>query len=236
MRRFSLALLTVTMGAATLEAQMPRRPSAYSNNPGFWLTAGVSGFRANTVNDGVSSSIWDFGNSTNLAYRGSIEKGGNNGSSFGLAGSWSHVPFLYASTLTTPGAGGGVQCASSTQSCDAHLDLMTLVATFHSGGGMGFHQVLELNGGVVAYRNLKRDSDGAKLTPTGGNIDPLFALGYGFGYGLSDRTNIDILSDYSFAIHERKSLSNGTSNTNSMPGLRVSLRMGFGGGAPPRRR
>lgn len=229
MRRFSLALSAVMFTAAALSAQMPRRPSAYTNSPGFWITAGVSGFRANSVNDGLSASTWDFGNSTNLAYRGSIEKGGTNGSSFGLAGSWSHVPFLYSSTAFTPAAGvGGVQCAT-TPSCDAHLDLITLVATFHSGGGMGFHQVLELNGGVVAYRNLKRDSDGEKLAPTGGNIDPLFALGYGFGYGLTDRTNLDILSDYSFAIHERKALSNGTSNTNSMPGLRVSLRMGFGG-------
>jgi hypothetical protein len=228
MRRFSLAILTVVMSAGTLSAQMPRRPSAYSNSPGFWLTGGISGFRANAVNDGVSGSTWDFGNSTNFAYRGSIEKGGSNGSSFGLAGSWSHVPFLYTS-VTTPGTGvGGVQCEFTT-SCDAHLDLMTLVATFHSGGGIGFHQVLELNGGVVAYRNLKRDSDGAKLAPTGGNIDPLFALGYGFGYGLSDRTNLDFTSDYTFAIHERKALSNGTSNTNSMPGLRLSLRMGFGG-------
>ena len=211
--------------AATLSAQMPRRPSAYTNNPGFWITAGVSGFRANVVNDGVSASTWNFGNSTNFAYRGSIEKGGNNGSSFGVAGSWSHVPFVYTSTGVFPPAGG---CAG-TLSCEAHLDLMTLVATFHSGGGIGFHQVLELNGGVVAYRNLKRKSDGAKLTPSGGNVDPLFALGYGFGYGLSDRTNLDIISDYSFAIHERKDLSSGNSNTNSMPGLRASLRMGFGG-------
>jgi hypothetical protein len=227
MRRFSLALLTVMSSTATLSAQMPRRPSAYSNDPGLWITAGVSGFRANAVNDGVSASRWDFGNSTNFAYRGSIEKGGNNGSSFGVAGSWSHVPFLYTPTGVPPALGGG-PCLNAS-SCDAHLDLMTLVATFHSGAGIGFHQVLELNGGVVAYRNLKRDSDGATLAPTGGNIDPLFALGYGFGYGLSDRTNLDILSDYSFAVHERTSLSNGTSNTNSMPGLRVSLRMGFGG-------
>ena len=124
---------------------------------------------------------------------------------------------------------GGAQCLSA--SCDAHLDLMTLVATFHSGAGVGFHQIVELNGGIVAYRNLKQDSDGAKLAPSGGNIDPLFALGYGFGYGLSDRTNLDIISDYSFALHERKDLSNGTSNTNSMPALRLSLRMGFGGTA-----
>ncbi len=223
MRRFFLALLTLMFGAGTLSAQMPRRPSAYTNSPDYWITAGISGFRANVVNDGTSASTWNFGNSTNFAYRGSIEKGGTNGSS---------VPFQYTSTgavLTT----GGAQCLSG--SCDAHLDLMTLMATFHSGAGIGFHQVLELNGGVVAYRNLKRDSDGAKLAPTGGNIDPLFALGYGFGYGLSDRTNVDIISDYSFAIHERKDLSNGTSNTNSMPALRLSLRMGFGGSAARRK-
>lgn len=230
MRRYSLALLTLTFGAGTLSAQMPRRPSAYTNNPSYWITAGIVGFRANVVNDGTSGSTWNFGNSTNFAYRGSIELGGNNGSSFGVAGSWSHVPFQYSSTGTVIiNSANGAQCLSG--SCDAHLDLMTLVATFHSGAGIGFHQVLELNGGVVAYRNLKRDSDGAKLAPTGGNIDPLFALGYGFGYGLSDRTNLDIISDYSFAIHERKNLSNGTSNTNSMPALRLSLRMGFGGSA-----
>jgi len=233
MRRFSLALLTVMFVGGSLGAQMPRRPSAYSNDPSYWITAGVSGFRANAVNDGASASTWNFGNSTNIAYRGSIEKGGNNGSSFGVAGSWSRVPFLYSSFPLPVVPPGGGPCGSST-SCDAHLDLMTLVATFHSGGGIGFHQVLELNGGVVAYSNLKRDSDGATLNPPGTNVDPLFALGYGFGYGLSDRTNLDVISDYSFAIHERKDLSNGTSNTNSMPGIRVSLRMGFGGG--PHRR
>ena len=230
MRRFSLALLTVMFVGGSLGAQMPRRPSAYTNDPSYWITAGVSGFRANAVNDGVSASTWNFGNSTNIAYRGSIEKGGNNGSSFGIAGSWSHVPFLYSSASAPVIPPGGGPCGSS-PSCDAHLDLMTLVATFHSGGGIGFHQVLELNGGVVAYSNLKRDSDGSQLSPLGRNIDPLFALGYGFGYGLSDRTNLDVISDYSFAIHERKDLSNGTSNTNSMPGIRVALRMGFGGGA-----
>ena len=229
MRRFSLAILTVIFGAGTLAAQMPRRPSAYTNNPAFWITAGVTGFRANVVNDGVSASSWNFGNSTNFAYRGSIEKGGANGSSFGLAGSWSHVPFQYSSTGPVLPVGAGAQCLGG--ACDAHLDLMTLVATFHSGSGIGFHQVLELNGGVVAYRNLKRDADGAKLAPVGTNIDPLFALGYGFGYGLTDRTNLDIVSDYSFALHERKELSNGTSNTNSMPALRIALRMGFGGTA-----
>lgn len=214
----------IVFAAGSLGAQRRQRVYA-TNDPDMWVSAGVGGFRANAVNDGVTSSTWNFGNSTNFQYRGSLEKAMTSGSSFGLAGSWARVPFVYSSTgILPPGSGGGTQCSS----CDAHLDLMTVVATFHSGAGLGFHQVVELNGGIVAYRNLKRDSDGAKLAPGGGNIDPLFSLGYGFGYGLSDRTNLDFISDYTIALHERKGLSNGVSNTNSMPSLRLALRMGFG--------
>jgi hypothetical protein len=223
MRRFLFAFLMVVFAAGSLSAQ--RRPRLYATNePSVWMTAGVSGFRGNGVNDGATSSTWNFGNSTNFQYRGSIEKGMANGASFGLAGSWARVPFLYSSSAILPPPGGGTQCAS----CDAHLDMTTLVLTFHSGAGYGLHQVLELDGGVVAYRNLKQDSDGAKLAPSGGNVDPLFSLGYGFGYGLSNRTSLDFISTYTFGLHERDGLSNGQSNTNSMPSLRVSLRMGFG--------
>jgi hypothetical protein len=223
MKRFSLVLMTVILFAGSLNAQ--RRPRVFTtSDPSVWVTAGIDGFRANVVNDGVTSSTWNFGNSTNLQYRASLEKGMRSGSSFGLAGSWGHVPFEYSSTGIIPPAGGGTQCAQ----CDAHLDLMTLVAAFHSGAGVGLHQIFELNGGIVAYRNLKRDSDGAKLAPAGGNIDPLFSVGWGFGYGLSDRSSIDFTSNYTIGLHERKGLSNGASNTNSMPSLRLSWRTGFG--------
>jgi hypothetical protein len=227
MRCFSVALLMMMFFAGSLSAQF-RRPKVYTTgDAGVWVSAGVGGFRANGVNDGATASTWDFGNSTNFQYRGSLEKGLANGSSFGIAGSYAHVPFAYSADLLRPLPAGtsGTRCAS----CNAHLDMMTLVATFHSGSGVGLHQVLELSGGVVAYRNLKQDSDGAKLAPGGGNIDPLFSLGYGFGYGISDRTNIDFTYDYfTYAIHERTGLSNGTSNTTSMPSLRLALRMGFG--------
>ena len=162
-----------------------RRSPVYRNStdPGSWFTAGIGGFTATGVNDGATRSTWDFGNSTNLQYRASLEKALASGSSFGVSGSWAHVPFVYSS-LT--GIGNG----------DAHLDMMTLMATFHAGGGQGFHQVIELNGGVVAYRNLKSDFDGAKLAPSGGNIDPLFSIGYGVGYGFGPHTQIDFIPDY----------------------------------------
>jgi hypothetical protein len=224
MRRFFFALSMLVFVAGSLSAQL-RRPRVYAtNDPKVWVSGGIGGFRANIVNDGMTSSTWNFGNSTRFQYRGSLEAGMANGSSFGVAGSWARVPFVYSSSSVIPPVGGGAQCSS----CDAHLDMMTLVATFHSGSGLGFHQLVELDGGVVAYRNLKQDSDGARLAPVNGNIDPLFSLGYGFGYGLNDRTNLDFLSTYTLAIHEGKGNSNGVSNTNSMPSLRLSLRMGFG--------
>ena len=226
MRRTFVAFLVLMFTAGSLSAQM-RRPREYAtNDPSVWVSAGVGAFRANRVNDGVTASVWDFGNATNLQYRASLEKGMDNGSSFGIAGSFARVPFAYSADLTTPLPAGesGTRCLN----CNAHLDMATLVFTFHAGSGAGFHQVIELNGGVVAYKNLKQDAGGAKLAPSGGNIDPLFSLGYGFGYGLSNRTNVDFVSDYTFAIHERRGLSNGTSNTNSMPSLRLALRMGFG--------
>jgi len=107
--------------------------------------------------------------------------------------------------------------------------MTTLMATFHTGSGYGFHQVLEFSGGIVAYQNLKRDSDGAKLAPSGGNVDPIFSAGYGIGFGLSDRTAFEFVPEWTIAIHERSGLGNGVSNTNRLSALRLSLRMGFGG-------
>jgi hypothetical protein len=223
MRRSLFALLMVTLAAASLGAQ--RRPRVYTaNDPGVWTSAAVSGFRANEVNDGATGSNWDFGNATNFQYRVSLEKSLSSMSAIGIAGSYANVPFFYSADLAIPTAGeSGTRCSG----CDAHLNLMTLVGTFHYGSGVGLHQVIELNGGIVTYQNLKRDSDGAKLAGSG-NIDPLLDLGWGFGYGVNDRTNIDVVSDYSFALHERSGLSNSASNTNSMPGVRIALRMGFG--------
>jgi hypothetical protein len=224
MRRSLFALFLVMWTAASLGAQ--RRPRVYTtNDPGVWTSAAVSGFRANEVNDGATGSKWDFGNATNFQYRASLEKSLSSMSAIGIAGSYANVPFVYSADLAVPLPTGasGTRCGG----CDAHLSLMTLVGTFHYGSGVGLHQVIELNGGIVSYQNLKRDSDGAKLAGSG-NIDPLLDLGWGFGYGLNNRTNLDVVSDYSFALHERSGLSNSASNTNSMPGLRIALRMGFG--------
>jgi len=114
--------------------------------------------------------------------------------------------------------------------------MMTLSIGFHIGGGAGFHQVIEGNAGVVQYTNLERDSDGAALAPSNGSVDPIFSAGYGFGYGLNERTTINLVQDYGIALHEKTGLANGVRNTNSVRTLRFSMRFGFGSRVTARRR
>lgn len=224
MKRFSLAFLMVLLVATTATAQ-PRR--VFTADPDYWVSGGIGGVRGDGVNDGSTSSTWNFGNSTNLQYRASLEKGLTNGSSFGVSGSYSRVPFVYSSNLAVPLPGGvsGTRCGAA--GCNAHLDMMTFLGMLHYGSGMGLHSIVELSGGIVTYNDLERDSDGEKLAG-GSNVDPLFTFGWGLGYGISNRTNLDVVWDWSIGLHERNGQSNGVSNTNTMPALRVQLRMGFG--------
>lgn len=231
MRSVSLLLFCSALTAPVVNAQRPR--IVHLGEPAYWFSAGVAGFSGNGVNDGRTGSTWDFGNSLNLQYRASLEKSMGNGSSIGIAGSYARVPFVYYSdgTVPLPSGTAGARC----NGCDAHLDMTSLVGVFRAGTGIGFHQVIELSGGIVAYQNLREDGTKTKLAPSGGNIDPYFALGYGLGYGIDDRTQINFVPDYAIGLHERSGLSNGVSNTNSTRSLRLSVRMGFGG-SPQRRR
>ena len=223
MRRIAFGLFMMMACAETLSAQLGRR-AVRSGEPSAWIGGGVGFFTANGVNDGRTSSTWDFGSSTNFQYRLSLEKAIANQSSFGIVGTYVRVPFIYSSTVIVDPR-NGASCAAP---CEAHLDMMTVALTFHAGGGPGFHQVLEASGGIAQYTNLERDSDGAELAPTGGSIDPIFAFGYGFGYGFNNNTQINLVQDYGIALHERSGLANGVSNTNTVRNLRFSVRFGFG--------
>jgi len=222
MRRIAFGFIMLVVCAESSSAQI-RRPAIRSGEPSAWLTGGLGFFTGNGVNDGRTSSTWDFGSSTNFQYRASLEKAIANQSAFGIVGTYVKVPFIYSSNSIVPPSEGAT-CGS----CEAHLDMITVSATFHAGGGPGFHQVIEASGGVAQYANLTRDSDGAKLAPSGGNIDPIFSFGYGFGFGFGNNTQINLVQDYGIALHEKSGLANGVSNTNTVRNLRFSVRFGFG--------
>ncbi len=197
-----------------------------STEPAYFLSGAFGMFTAEAVNDGASHSRWDFGNRTSWQYRAAIEKAIQNQSSIGIVATHVTLPFTY-SAVTTPGtalAGSGATCTQ----CGAHLDMESLAATFHAGGGLGFHQVLDASVGATKYRNLRRDSDNAALAPKDGSVDGSFLFGYGFGYGLSSSVSVNLVQEYGIVLHEGTNLPNGTSNTNTIRSTRIGLRFGFG--------
>jgi len=212
-KRLPFAILLL---AAAVPAQSQvRRRVPIAVEPATWISGGIGLFNGNGVNDGNTNSSWDFGNATTPTYRLGVEQAVGRSTSVGVTSTYTHVPFTY---LGSEGCG---QCA-------AHLDMLTVGATARYGGGLGLHQVLEATAGIVDYMNLKRDADKTKLPPTGGNIDPYFVFGYGFGYTMNPQMEISIVQDFGLALHERDGLTSQDSNTLRQRTLRLNFRYGIG--------
>lgn len=203
--------------STSADAQVRRR-APHLPEPAAWLSLGVGLFNANDVSDGETNSTWDFGRASNPQYRASLEKAVNSTASIGMTGSFVNLPFTYVSS------GGTATCTR----CAAHLDVIAAAASFHVGGGVGLYQVLEGSAGILQYRNLKRDSDGAALAPVNGNIDPYFTAGYGFGYSFNPAMQLSVVQDFGLALHERTGLTSEQSNTLTQRTIRVNFRYGFG--------
>lgn len=239
MRRIFISALMAAASAATASAQYSGLPR--NTEPAYWVSGGIGAFNAQGVHDGSSHSTWDFGQKTSWQYRASIEKAIQNQSTIGLVATYVNVPLtwtdnlVYAAVPCQP----GVICnppPNRCSGCAAHLDMVSLAAQFHAGGGVGFHQVLEIALGATKYQNLKRDSDGVALEPIGGNVDGSLSLAYGFGYGLSSNSEVTLTQDYGIVLHESSGSSSSTSNTNTVRSIRMSFRMGFGARNPGIRR
>ena len=223
MRRFLVVSLSLIF-ALPVQSQVRRRVPVVVE-PSLWGSLGVGLFNGHDVSDGTTQSVWDFGRSYNPVYRGSLEKSISRTASLGATGTYMHAPFTYF------GPEGDNSCAR----CAAHLDVITLAASVHVGGGIGLHQVLEATAGALAYRKLERDSDGAELEPVKGNVDPYFTFGYGFGYTFNPNMQLSVVQDFGLALHERTGLTSEDSNTLTQRTIRLNFRYGFGNSARPRR-
>ena len=212
MNKYILLALILVAGSSA-DAQVRRRGTIVSE-PSMWASLSVGLYGANGVSDGATNSTWDFGEGTSWQFRAALEKALQNQFSLGGVLTYVDVPFVYV----------GPSCGR----CDAHLDLTSLGVSFHAGGSQGLHQVLEVSAGAAMYSNLKRDSDGAKLAPTDGSVDPFFTFGYGFGYSFNPTMQVSIVQDYGLVLHERKGLANNESNTLTQRTTRLNFRMGFG--------
>ena len=216
MKKLAVASMLV-LAAVPAQSQVRRRVSQ-APEPAVWVTGSIGLFNGNDVSDGATSSVWDFGRASVPQYRLAVEKSFSRTASIGATGTIMHAPFTYL----------GPDAPASCTRCGAHLDVISVGASFHVGGGLGLHQVLEGSAGAIQYRNLKRDDGKTPLSPIDGNIDPYFTFGYGFGYTLNPTTQISIVQDFGLAIHERKGLTSEDSNTLTQRTIRLNLRYGLG--------
>lgn len=208
------ALIALLLVAASQANAQIRRRTVVTNEPTMWGSLGIGLYGGNGVSDGQTASTWDFGNGLNWQYRASLEKALQNQFSIGGVATFVRVPIIYS----------GPACGQ----CGAHVDLSSIGASFHAGGGPGLNQILEVSTGAAFYRNFRRDSNGLQLPPTGGNIDPFFTFGYGFGYTFNPTMQVSIVQDYGLVLHERSGLANNQSNTLTQRSTRLNFRMGFG--------
>jgi hypothetical protein len=208
-----MLVLAAVPAQSQVRRRVPRTPE-----PSMWVSGSVGLFNGNDVSDGGTNSVWDFGRASVPQYRLAVEKGFSRTASVGATASYMHAPFTYI------GPGGTNSCTR----CAAHLDAIALGGSFHVGGGLGLHQVIEASAGAIQYRKLTRDDDKSSLEPVNGNVDPYFTFGYGFGYTLNSTTQISVVQDFGLAIHERKGLTSEDSNTLTQRTIRLNLRYGFG--------
>lgn len=212
----ALALAALSWpGGARAGAQVVERQAAFV--PQWWTSIGVGTFQSQPVDDGSTSSSWDFGNT--VQWRASLERSLDRGSTLGVAATFASVPLTYSSNGILP-----TSCAS----CDASANITQVMAAFHAGGAnRGFHQVIEIALGATIYSGFHARGDGQKLAPSS-DADPAFALGYGFGYGISEFTQVEVVEDLAASLHQRTGLPASANTTIRSYTTRLGVRVALG--------
>lgn len=214
------ALAATVLGALLLAAARPadaqitaRRP--LPPDPQFWVSVSPGLLQSQSVNDGESGSVWEFGSA--LQWRGSLEYGIGGGNAIGVVGTYANMPFTF---FDPSGCYDG---------CDANVDVVGIAATFHGGGGQGLHQVIDASAGVVQYRSF--DIRGGSVDPAIADrtdTDGAFSIGYGFGYEVSPRFQLSIVQDVGVLLHQKKNLPANASGVVRTQATRLNVRLGLG--------
>ncbi len=210
MRGFTLGVILFAMSTQSARAQVLDRPG--STEPRAWISGALGLFDLGVVDDGVTATSWRFANAAQ--FRGSLEYSLGRGNSIGVLAAYARVPLRYAPFV------GGAEDALSTVSA--------LALTFHGGGGVGLHQVIEASVGALRYSDFTSEDDGQRLAPAGADLDITFVIGGGFGYSIGTRTQIVLVQDFGIALHQRTDLPNDASTSTYYRTTRLGLRYGVG--------
>ena len=220
--RFILAVFMLAGTVSSASGQIIRAPRG--GEPPWIITATLGFLQAETIFDGSTGSAWDFGSA--LQYRVAVERRLGDQAALGVSVAQASVPLRYflageSTPSTTP-------CAGSSSSCDASSDMVTVAASFSAGGSYGLHQILNLGLGISFFDNFREDGSGQELAPLSGDKDFYMNLGYGLGYGISNRLAVALVQDASFIVHQRTGLSGNSSSFHRLLVTRLGLRLSLG--------
>ena len=214
-----VAAMAAMSTASIASAQVIRVPRDAGLPPRVWASASLAALSTESVVDGRSGSVWEFGNRSAAQYRGSLEFAVAQGITAGVVGTFARAPMRYRifDPLVDP-----VGCTG----CYATADISSLGALFRIGGGAGFHQVIEGSAGIVQYGNFKL-RDGTPLPP-GTDRDITGTIGYGAGYGFGRTFQLSLVQDFGITMHQKDALPEDAGRVTQQRTTRLSLRYGFG--------
>lgn len=213
MKRTLLVSFALVMAAAPLAQAQIIQPMR-RQGPIAWASLGVGWAQTNPICDPDASACWNFGGAPQ--YRATLEYPLGPDMAAGIVATTARVPLYWAGNGVAPN-----QCSG----CDADANITQVFGSLRLGGGIGFHQVIDLVAGTTMFSNF-RTTDGAKLGPGKTVTDVSLGLGYGVGYGLTSRTQLVITQEWGLVVHKRQPGS--PSNTAEQRTTRLAFRIGLG--------
>lgn len=205
-----LALACAALNAADAQIIGPR----IGRSPAAFASLGIGWLRQQGFCDKATGDCWAFGSGPQ--WRASFELPvGYGGTTFGVVGTTARMPLIYR------GSGLGSSCLG----CDADANITQILGLLRLGGSEGLHQVIDVAAGATLFSNF-RATDGTRIGPAGTTSRFTFAIAYGFGYGLSPRSEIFLEQEYGLIILPRMAGSN--TNTAQQSTIRIGGRIGLG--------
>ena len=190
--RACLGVAATLVVATSAESQIMRRPTA-ARVPS-WAGVSVGFAQGYSVQDGSTSSDWDFG--SGLEYAARLERPLASGISVGIQGVYAKMPLTYS---------------SPTLSEDATARVTQVMGVLHYGRGYSFHPIYELAVGMIGFSDFRTEAGDTRLSNST-DWDPKFSIAYGFGFGLSSRASVEILQEFGTALHQRDGLAGSSSS------------------------
>lgn len=205
MRHRTLLVLAVLLAHTDVAQGQIIRPVA-RYRPVAWTSLSAGWLQHSTMCD--AEACWNFGGAPQ--FRGTLELPVGESAALGFAASTARAPLTYSGSCGT---------------CDADANISQFLANFRMGGGLGFHQVIDVVAGTTMYSNF-RHTDGTRLGTGKAVNDLTFGLGYGFGYGISGRAQLVIVQEWALVLHKRQPGS--PDNTAQQQTIRIGGRVALG--------